>query len=45
VERYGDIPPYRETQNYVNKVLDSATVHGMRIDPGEVKPEPNGADN
>ena len=22
VKNYGGIPPYRETQNYVNKVLD-----------------------
>ena len=45
VERYGDIPPYKETQNYVKEVLDTAAENGMRIDPAALKLGPTGADN
>jgi soluble lytic murein transglycosylase-like protein len=31
VARYGGVPPYRETQNYVNRVLRDYTRHGPAI--------------
>jgi soluble lytic murein transglycosylase-like protein len=31
VQRYGDVPPYAETQNYVRKVLGFAEAYGLKI--------------
>jgi Rod binding domain-containing protein len=44
VERYGNVPPYRETQHYVEKVLASAAANGMQTEAAPLKPEPDGAD-
>ena len=35
VDRYGGIPPYRETQSYVSRVMESLSAFRQQVDRGE----------